>query len=152
MANITVVGSTFKELGTTKIFNVGGLSADNISDFGPPYPTAMCSCFVVNQVTTLSNFNVLEIKITLEDSVLKSELFSESFWENETCKTLMIVDNLGRFYDVTALSGLDGKRTDKVIPDYISEIYVSRYPTNYPDLTSKVLKNSMILISLSLLL
>lgn len=137
MANITVVGSTFKELGTTKIFNVGGLSADNISDFGPPYPTAMCSCFVVNQVTTLSNFNVLEIKITLEDSVLKSELFSESFWENETCKTLMIVDNLGRFYDVTALSGLDGKRTDKVIPDYISEIYVSRYPTNYPDLTSK---------------
>ena len=49
----------------------------------------------------------------------------------------MIMDNFGKMYDVTALSDSFGKKYYNSIPDVISEIHISRYPINYPELSGK---------------
>ena len=132
-----IAGSTFKEGGLTKIFVVESEDSDTLLDFGPPYPTAGCKCSFPSQMGVLGNFNNLEIKIIFNEYLLKSSLFEENFWESETPGSLIIVDDQGRFFQVSALAGLDGKRHSSNIPDVISEIYVSRYPLNYPELTGK---------------
>jgi hypothetical protein len=85
----------------------------------------------------LENFDKLEIKITFNDYLLKSDLFSENFWGSESPGSLIIVDEKGRFFQVSGLGDFYGKKYTSSIPDIISEIYLSRYPINYPELTGK---------------
>ena len=136
-AFVKIQGTTFKESGLTKIFLVEMEDYEELLDFGPPYPTANCKCSFPSQTKTLEKFNELEIKITFNELIIKSELFSEPFWHSESLESLMIVDNAGRFFQVVALGDISGKKFTNIIPDIISEIYVSRYPINYPELSSK---------------
>ena len=134
---VRVAGSTFKEGGLTKIFSVESETSDSLLDFGPPYPTASCKCSFPHQIEVLENFDKLEIKITFNESILKQELFEENFWSNESPESLIIVDEQGRFFQVSGLGDFDGKKYTSTIPDIISEIYISRYPINYPEITAK---------------
>jgi hypothetical protein len=134
---LNVVGSTLKYDGLTKIFSVISEEFDTLIDFGPPYPTATCKCSFDSQLSVLENFDKLEIKISFDDVLEKESLFNEPFWREESIKSLMIMDNLGRFYQVVASSDLYGKKYYDSIPDIISEIYVSRYPINNPELSSR---------------
>ena len=134
---LNVVGSTFKEAGATKIFSVVSEDFDILSDFGPPYPTATCKCSFDSQQSILENFNKLEIKISFDEALIKNNLFMESFWKEEDVGSLMIVDELGRFYQVVATSDLYGKKYYNSIPDIISDIYVLRYPINSQEITGK---------------
>jgi len=134
---VKVAGSTYKDAGLTKLFLVESETSDSLLDFGPPYPTASCKCSFPSQIGVLENFDKLEIKITFNDYLLKSDLFSENFWGSESPGSLIIVDEKGRFFQVSGLGDLYGKRYTSSIPDIISEIYLSRYPINYPELTGK---------------
>ena len=130
-------GATYKENGLTKIFIIEQQEYDSLIDFDPPYPTASCKCLFESQLSVLENFNDLEIKISFNDFILKSELFTESFWNKESIGSIMIVDQKGRFFQVTALLDINGKKHTSNIPDVITDIYVSRYPINYPEISAK---------------
>lgn len=132
-----IYGSTFKESGLTKIFIVESEDSDTFIDFGPPYPTAGCKCSFPSQMDVLENFDKLEIKISFGELLAKEVLFEENFWSEESPRSLMIVDEQGRFFQVVALGGTDGKKHFKSIPNIISDIYLSRYPVNYSELTAK---------------
>jgi len=134
---LNVVGSTLKYGGLTKVFSVISEEFDTLIDFAPPYPTATCKCSFESQQSVLENFNKLEIKVSFDEILIKDYLFNEPFWKEESIKSLMIVDNLGRFYQVVACSDLSGKKYYDSIPDVISDIYVLRYPINNPELSSR---------------
>lgn len=134
---LNVVGSTLKQYGETKIFSVITEEFDSLLDFGPPYSTATCKCSFASQVSVLERFDKLEIKISFDDLFTKESLFAEPFWKEESIQSLMIVDELGRFYQVVATSDLNDKKYYDKIPDVISSIYVSRYPINIPELSGQ---------------
>lgn len=136
MFNLKIIGSTVKLGGNTRLFSITDLDFDNVKSFEPPYPTTMCSCVLVNQNSILENFNDLEIKITPSSILNRNDLLPEGFFEAETCRALMIVDNHGMFYEVTGLAGIDNKRVAS-IPHFIKSIFISRYPTNYPELSAQ---------------
>ncbi len=136
MLSLRVSGTTVKEDGSSKIFTVGDLSSDVLSNFGPPYKTASCKCSFVNQLSVLENFADLEIKITFDTAILKTDIFENGLFGSITPNILMIVDNLGKFYKVIAVEdAFSGKKLLKNISPTISAIYVSRYPINYPELS-----------------
>lgn len=134
---INVAASTYKELGLTKVFLVSSEEYDVLSNFGPPYPTSTCKCSFPSQNEILENFDKLEIKISFDEVLGKNELFEEPFWSEESINSLMIMDNFGRTYEVSGLSDLLGKKHVSSIPNFISEIYLSRYPINYSELSGK---------------
>jgi len=134
---LNVIGSTHKDFGLTKIFNIITEEYDVLSDFNPPYPTATCKCSFVSQDKILKNFDKLEVKISFDTFLGKSDLFYESFWSDESIQSIMIMDNFGRIYNVTALSDSMGRKQTSFIPEIISEIYISRYPINEPELSAK---------------
>lgn len=134
---LNVIGSTFKTDGHTKIFVVESESYDTLINFDPPYQTATCRCSFPSQLDVLQHFDKLEIKISLNEPILKDSLFSELFWSNESPKSLIIMDNFGKMYDVIALADSFGRKYYNSIPDIISEIYILRYPVNYPELSAQ---------------
>lgn len=136
MLNLKIIGSTVKLGGSTRLFSVSGLDFDDIKSFEPPYPTTMCNCTVTNQNSILENFNKLEIEIIPSSILNRNDLFQEGFFEAETCQSMMIVDNHGMFYEVTGLLDINNKRVTS-IPHFIKSIFVSRYPTNYPELSAQ---------------
>ena len=136
MFNLKIIGSTVKTGGNTRLFTVSGLDSDILSDFAPPYPTVACNCVVVGQNSVLENFDNLEIEITPSVILNRSDLLPEAWFGSETCRALMIVDNFGRFYEVTGLVGIDDRRVAS-IPQFIKSIFVSRYPINYPELSAQ---------------
>jgi len=134
---LNVIASTYKEYDLTKIFTITTEEYDLLSNFNPPYPTATCKCLFVSQNKTLENFDKLEIKISFDTFLNKSSVFSEPFWSDESIGSMMIMDNFGRTYEVTGLSDIIGKKQTSFIPDIISDIYISRYPINEPELSGK---------------
>lgn len=137
MFSLKILGETFKTAGITNIFDVSSLDSDTLLDFNPPYATRTCLCSFESQVSTLENFDKLEFKISLSDILLKNELLEEVFWDSESLKTLMILDNFGRLYQVTGVDDLNGKRINNDIPNEITAVYILRYPINYPELSAR---------------
>ena len=137
MFSFKISGETFKTDNITNIFTVSNLDADILLDFDPPYPTRTCECSFESQVQTLGIFDKLELTISFSEALLKTELLQEAFWGSETVGSLMIMDNLGRLYQVAGIIGADGKRSNTVIPDQIIELNIIRYPLNYHELSGK---------------
>lgn len=135
MGGLEVKGVSYKEAGTSKVF-IATQTYDLVPDFDLPYPTATCKCIYPTDLEVLNKFNSLEIEIELSSPITKSELFTEVFFNSESLKSIMIMDNLGRLYEVTAASDLNGKKV-KSIPDNIYKIWLNRFPINYAELSAQ---------------
>ncbi len=127
---------TYKVDGSTLIFSDIESEKDLILNFNPPYPTVGCSCYYPNQNNILENFDKLEIEIKLDSPLSFNELFNYDFMSSFSIKSLLIIDQEGRFYQVTGSRDYYGDKVETQT-DLIYGFFVSRYPINYPSITSK---------------